>query len=316
MAVLQWYLILISVVLAVFTEGKRSSYVMYRNKQTTQTRNYEFKTLANISTLQACATKCHFDSECNAFTFQEEKHLCEFLQNGSFPYALLGTVYAAAPPLCHDLSPSMPSGVYSIAVTPPDVVQVYCDMTTVGGRWAVIQNRYDGSVDFRRTWEEYKVGFGDPNSEYWLGNENIHLLTSLLHEWELRIEIADQKGTLFYANFDAFSVGNETSDYMLAPLNGYSGNMYLNHFQYNQSTTFSTEDNDNDGDGSLHCAKMMGGGWWYMHSLTNQCGRVSLNGRYSLHQAGAEYMHWESLTADLPVYTPLMSSRMMIRPAS
>ena len=37
--------------------------------------------------------------------------------------------------------------------------------------------RFDGSVDFHRSWEDYKNGFGDPNGEYWLGNEALHLLT-------------------------------------------------------------------------------------------------------------------------------------------
>lgn len=36
-------------------------------------------------------------------------------------------------------------------------------------RLQVILNRMDGSVDFYRSWETYKKGFGKADGEYWLG---------------------------------------------------------------------------------------------------------------------------------------------------
>jgi len=37
-------------------------------------------------------------------------------------------------------------------------VSVFCDMTH--GGWTVIQRRLNGSVDFYRSWNDYRRGFG------------------------------------------------------------------------------------------------------------------------------------------------------------
>ena len=37
-------------------------------------------------------------------------------------------------------------------------LEVFCDMKR--GGWTLIQRRYEGGVDFFRTWQEYKDGFG------------------------------------------------------------------------------------------------------------------------------------------------------------
>ncbi|XP_062615421.1 fibrinogen beta chain-like isoform X2 [Saccostrea cucullata] len=65
------------------------------------------------------------------------------------------------------------SGVYIICPwkreeTNLHCVQVYCDMATDGGGWTVIQRRQSGDVSFERNWEEYKMGFGDVSTSYWI----------------------------------------------------------------------------------------------------------------------------------------------------
>jgi hypothetical protein len=44
--------------------------------------------------------------------------------------------------------------------------------------WTVIQGRLISTVDFYAGWNDYKNGFGDLHTEFWLGNEKIHQLTN------------------------------------------------------------------------------------------------------------------------------------------
>uniref|UniRef100_A0A9J8AS95 Fibrinogen alpha chain n=3 Tax=Cyprinus carpio TaxID=7962 RepID=A0A9J8AS95_CYPCA len=41
-----------------------------------------------------------------------------------------------------------------------EIVEVYCDQGTGLGGWTLVQQREDGSVNFNRTWKEYRNGFG------------------------------------------------------------------------------------------------------------------------------------------------------------
>ncbi|CAH1224584.1 ANGPT1 [Branchiostoma lanceolatum] len=91
------------------------------------------------------------------------------------------------------------SGVYTLGTG----VEVYCDMDTAGGGWTVIQRRQDGSVPFNKNWEEYKQGFGDKNGEYWLGNENIHLLTTQ-NNYTLRIDMMAWDSQTRFAEYSTF----------------------------------------------------------------------------------------------------------------
>ena len=78
-------------------------------------------------------------------------------------------------------------------------------------QFQVIQRREDGSVNFNRGILDYSRGFGNVNSEHWLGLDNIHLLTAQAH-YELRIDLQDWDDnveTLFYERFRVGDVGTQ-----------------------------------------------------------------------------------------------------------
>ncbi|OWF39940.1 fibrinogen-like protein A [Mizuhopecten yessoensis] len=112
-------------------------------------------------------------------------------------------------------------GVYNISVTGTDRTPVWCDMDTDGGGWTVFQRRIDGATDFYRGWDEYRDGFGDVTHEFWLGNKQIHALTSA-EDTELRIDMEDFQNIPFYAKYQRFAIGNATDSYRL-DISGYSG---------------------------------------------------------------------------------------------
>ena len=94
-------------------------------------------------------------------------------------------------------------------------------MTTDGGGWTVFQRRLDGSVDFYRAWESYKNGFGDLNSEFWLGNDNLHRLTAS-GDVMLRVDLEDFDGNITYAKYTTFQVADEADKYRIT-IGGYNG---------------------------------------------------------------------------------------------
>ena len=99
--------------------------------------------------------------------------------------------------------------------------EVFCDQKTAGGGWTVFQKRRDGSVDFFRTWDDYKRGFGNLNGEFWLGLDKIHRLT-VSGGYKLRMDLEDIHGKTAFAEYSSFSVTNETAKYQLN-LGSYSG---------------------------------------------------------------------------------------------
>ncbi|XP_062609275.1 ficolin-1-like [Saccostrea cucullata] len=182
--------------------------------------------------------------------------------------------------------------------------EVYCDMTTDGGGWTVIQKRQDGDVDFYRTWIEYKQGFGNATKNYWIGNDAIHALTRDKNQ-ELRIDLQRHNGQKAYALYSTFYIGDEDNKYRLT-VSGYNGTAG-DSLDVHNGMKFSTKDQDNDAWNGVNCAADYHGAWWY-----NNCFNSNLNGEYG--QAGVSggiYSVWKSWP--LEIQESLQKTVLMIR---
>jgi len=170
------------------------------------------------------------------------------------------------PESCHVIKlnePGARSGVKKIKHSKQSskISEFYCDLDGEKG-WTVIHRRTTGSQNFNQNWQTFKDGFGDLNNEFWIGNDNLHLLTDDQDQM-LRIDVVDNSNNnKYWATYNYFYVGDESKKYSLV-YDGYSGNagdgMRLYNFQY-----FSTNDRDYDRSGS-HCSGSYQSGWWYEH---------------------------------------------------
>jgi len=80
----------------------------------------------------------------------------------------------------------------------------------MGGGWMVIQRRFDGSVDFNRTWESYYHGFGSLDGEFWLGLQTISTfqISGANSESSMRVDIENYNDKVGYAYYALSRLNN------------------------------------------------------------------------------------------------------------
>lgn len=176
-------------------------------------------------------------------------------------------------------------------------------METTPGGWLLIQRRSNGKIDFNRNWKEYRDGFGDVVSEYWLGNDNIFLLSNQ-DNYELRVDLWDFNGNRVYALYQSFKIDGVRDNYKLH-IHSFEGSA-KDGLQKHNEMMFSTADRDNDGWQDYNCAREWEAGWWF-----NNCWFVILNGPYynksSIRYRGISWNEWK--------HEQLAKTEMKIRPS-
>ncbi|KAJ8357641.1 hypothetical protein SKAU_G00204350 [Synaphobranchus kaupii] len=195
------------------------------------------------------------------------------------------------------------SGVYTIYINNDrsKPIQVYCDMTTDGGGWAVLQRRTTGKLDFMKRWRQYVQGFGNLTDEFWLGLEKMYELTNTATQYELRVDLKEG-GESAYAVYDNFKLAPSRQKYKLT-IGNYRGNAG-DAMSYHQGRPFSTIDSDND-IALGNCALTHRGAWWYKN-----CHLANLNGKWgdSRHSMGVNWEPWKGHLV------PLDFTEMKLRP--
>lgn len=129
--------------------------------------------------------------------------------------------------------------------------------------WTVIQRRdnYTIQQDFNVSWTDYKVGFGDLEKDFWMGN-NFLARFSAGNNLTLRIELEDFDGNTAWAEYEKFAVSGEDQQFTLT-VGGYSGNA-SDALSSHSGSGFSTYDRKNDlAPECCPCSVSYGGGWWF-----------------------------------------------------
>ncbi|XP_051859602.1 fibroleukin-like isoform X2 [Drosophila albomicans] len=145
------------------------------------------------------------------------------------------------------------------------------------GRGAIIiQNRLNGKFSFDRDLKDYYEGFGDIFSNFWIGLEYIHRITSSQRH-VLRIDMFAYCGKKYFAEYDNFTVAGKKENYKLKSLGKYTGNADdMMRFSENQE---------------FQVCSILKRGWWDVKNAVQHC---NLNGKTSsdIKENDFEYIYW------------------------
>ncbi|XP_005107517.2 ficolin-1-like [Aplysia californica] len=179
---------------------------------------------------------------------------------------------------CDDLS--IKNGSAVVTLDPLDnlgKVDVVCEFNEEGKSWTVLQNRFDGSVDFYRSFQDYENGFGNMTGEFWMGLQTLRRLVQTGY-FDLEIDMVSNAGEHYNRTYSNFTIGPGPG-YALS-VSGYDDKN--RGLSYNSGRDFTAYDNNTG------CARDYHGGFWY-----SGCTQVNLNGRWGV--PGQESISWSEI---------------------
>merc|ERR1739848_329697 len=141
------------------------------------------------------------------------------------------------------------SGVYTLTMG-----EVFCDMTTDGGGWTVLQQRGDnGNPEdfFYKYWADYEQGFGDPEKDYWVGLKYWNKITQS-ENMQLLVVLEDFSQNKMEASYTNFKISDASDNYRMDYT---AAETKYDSFGNNKGKQFTTRDDDNDVWSGGNCAE-------------------------------------------------------------
>eukprot|EP00111_Clytia_hemisphaerica_P019442 TCONS_00057358-protein len=176
--------------------------------------------------------------------------------------------------------------------------------------WTLIQKR-TSAYDFNRSWEEYKNGFGDPETNFWIGNDKIHKLT-YGREMQIRFTGEPYSKPKKFCIYTGFYIEGEENKYRLHTGAHTGGSdTYAGDWALHNGSLFSVRSQDNDGWANHNCAvRFKLNGWWLgiVEDGTPYCAELAFNGDWD-GQSPDTGPFWKSLDG----YKSLKATTMEIR---
>jgi len=243
---------------------------------------------------EKCFSLCRYHKDCLSFVIEKRdgENIRCFLYNTTthFLFLVESSVnlifYSISYPIFHDCvdwynAGARETGVYQITL-PRGPKQVCCNMDVDGGGWLVFQRRIDNTTDFHLNWVDYKKGFGDMTSNFWLGNDILHYLTNR-GETQIYIHAGRFNSETKYSKYAYVRIEDDEAYYRLDVHTLLEG---VDTIAWNNGNKFSTKDNDNDNKANENCAmSYQRGGLWY-----GSCSAVFPNGQYQLQEESLAYV--------------------------